>query len=79
MLVYSVSSAACAEQIAAFGAIGSGWLAGQTAWPLLFLCSCLSALYALTVIAARWNGRVGTLLLRLVLLIGFFVCRSVCA
>ena len=43
-------TASCAENYASFGFVESGWLAGQTAWSLLFGISALSLIFSLLIV-----------------------------
>lgn len=70
--IYAVVTSPCAEQIASFGYIQSGWLAGQTVWSMLYASSALATLFCLTVILCRHNKKYPVVtIFRQTLLVGF--------
>lgn len=70
--IYSVVPAPCAEQIASFGYVSSGWLAGQTVWSMLYATSALATLFCLTVTVTRHDPKNLTItVFRQILLVGF--------
>jgi hypothetical protein len=48
--MFAAVTAACAEHYASFGYVESGWLAGQTAWSLLYGTSALSLIFSLLIV-----------------------------
>lgn len=70
--IYVVVSTPCAEQIASFGYVSSGWLAGQTVWSLLYATSALAATFCLTVTITHHDQKKPAItVFRQVLLVGF--------
>lgn len=70
--MFAVVTSPCAEHIASFGCVSSGWLAGQTVWSMLYGASALATVFCFTVIITCHSGKhsVATLF-RQVLFVGF--------
>jgi len=72
--IYTAVTAGCAEHIASFGYVATGWLQGQTVWSLLYAIAVLSALFCLTVAATRHRPLLSAAtVFRIILLIGFIL------
>lgn len=70
--IYVVVTASCAEHIASFGYVSSGWLEGQTVWSLLYATSALATLFCLTVTVTHHDPKNLTItVFRQILLVGF--------
>jgi hypothetical protein len=70
--IYVVVSTPCAEQIASFGYVSAGWLAGHTVWSLLYTTSALATAFCLTVTLALHDPKKPAMtIFRQLLLVGF--------
>lgn len=72
--MFAVVTAPCAEHIASFGYVASGWLAGHTVWSLLYGISGLALLFSVLVALLYTHpGRPVITVFRIAMVCGFLL------